>query len=345
MKRFLLLFLLIGQVHAQSPAPQTRPAAPAVVNYGWVPPSPEERALAQDNVYTQQLRELVKYNDDSDVLLYRFLYRALKESNQLTPAEIESGRLDSLNQTSFPHCVGFATARGLDILAACDIYIRGEQEKWKDEFSPHGMYSITRQDNLGRFGGSTGSWMVETMQKYGTLNEIDYGDFNAENISGNEARTWQERGVPKEILEKAKDHPVIACALVKTTEEAKASLQNGYPINLCSNIGYNNTRDSAAFLKRQGSWGHSMCLVGWRSASSGREGFLILQSWGDDWASGNIYPEDMPKGAFFVSPQDLQLHLNSGDCYAMAGYQGFKRRPLKWDEIFKIGEEINVNEN
>ncbi len=128
-------------------------------------------------------------------------------------------------------------------------------------------------------------------------------------------------------------------------DEVKAALQNGYGIILCSDVGYNNTRDRLAFLKRQGSWSHCMACLGWRPASSGREGFLIAQSWGNDWANGPIYPSDCIYGGFWITPDDLKAHLRSEDCYAIAGFEGFKKRNLKWDEIFKIGEKINVEDN
>lgn len=343
MKTFLIWAALISVTLGQ--APSTQPAQPQVLNFGWSPPTAEERALAQDNVYTQQLRELVKYNDDSDVLLYRFLYRALEESNQLTEEEKQTGRLESLNQLNFGHCVGMATARALDITAACDIYIRNEAESWKVEFAPHAMYAVTRQDNRGTFDGSCGSWMAETLNKYGTLHRLSYGQQDLVNLGGDTARQWASKGVPVELLEIAKEHKAISCALVTDIDSAKAALQNGYAINLCANVGYNNTRDEAGFLRRASGWSHSMCCCGWRNQASGKEGFLILQSWGGNWASGNIYPEDMPSGAFWISVQDMKAHLSSGDCYAVAGYNGFKRRNLKWEELFKIGEEINGEDN
>lgn len=334
MKKILIFLLLVSTGFAQEP-----------VNFGWSPPSQEEKALSKDNQYTQQLQELVKYNDDSEVLLYRLIYRALKDNNQLTQEELDSGRLNSINQGSIGECIGAGTARALDATMACDIYTRKENEIWKSLANVEGIYAIGRLDNLGRGDGSTGIWSVSGLNKYGTLHRLLYGESDLRSTKPIQGREWAERGLPKDLIEKAKEHKVIASALVRTPDEVKAALQNGYGIILCSDVGYNNTRDRLAFLKRQGSWNHCMACLGWRPASSGREGFLIAQSWGNDWANGPIYPSDCIYGGFWITPDDLKAHLRSEDCYAIAGFEGFKKRNLKWDEIFKIGEKINVEDN
>ena len=84
-----------------------------------------------------------------------------------------------------------------------------------------------------------------------------------------------------------------------------------------------------------------MAFTAYRGKSSGREGFLCQNSWGNNWNDGAIYPNDQPHGSFWVSPEDLLFHLKQDDAYSISDYQGFKRRNLTWEEIFKVGEEIN----
>lgn len=333
-KLLVFLFLFVGAGFGQEP-----------VNFGWAPPTPEQKALSKDNQYTQQLRDLVKYNDDSDVFLYRYIYKALKDTNQLSQGEIDSGRLNSIDQGSVGECVGAGTARALDATMACDIYVRRENERWRALANVEGIYAIGRLDHLSRSDGSTGIWSVSGLEKYGTLHRILYDNRDLTNTRPTQGREWAATGLPRELIDKAKDHKVIASALVRTPDEVKAALQNGYGVILCSDVGYNNTRDRDGFLRRQGSWNHCMACLGWRSKNTGREGFLIAQSWSNDWANGPIYPEDMVQGGFWITPEDLKMHLRSEDCYAIAGFEGFKKRELKWDEIFKIGEDINVEDN
>lgn len=348
MKRFLifLLSISVGQVYAQAP---TRPAAPAVVNYGWVPPSPEERALAQDNVYTQQLRELVKYNDDSDALIYRYYYKVKEKYGLLTELEKTSGRLASLDQGQTGSCCAFAATRALQITAACDILLRHEQEVFKVDFSPNAIYGIIRLDNLGRWDGANGTMIVDGLRKYGSLHSMTYGQYDLSTATDKDARRWAAVGLPKELIEEAKKHQIIACAPVNNVEEVKAALLNGYGVVVCSGISYSSKRSSDGFSERTPEgWRHALSVVSYRSKASGREGFLIQNSWSGPegtWIGGPIYPEDMCFGSFWASPENLALQLKERDSYAIAGYNGFKRRDLKWDEIFKIGEEINVEDN
>ena len=223
-----------------------------------------------------------------------------------------------------------------------------EQERFKHHFNPNANYGIIRSEHLGRWDGAVGAWAVEAFNKYGTLYQIKYGEHDISNASPQDARKWAAQGLPKELLEAAGDHKVIASALVKTPDEVKAALQNGYGVILCSGVGYNSTRDSLGYLRPETVWQHCMACIAWRNKASGREGYLISNSWGGPegtWVNGPIWPEDMVFGSFWITPENLQLHLKENDSYAIAGYEGFKRRPLKWDEIFKIGEEINVEDN
>lgn len=317
------------------------------VNFGWSPPTAEQKALSKDNQYTQQLKDLVKYNDDSDALIYRFLYKALKDSNQLTQEELDSGRLNSLDQHSFGFCVGFSGALCVDIVSACDIYLRHENERWTVRSNPIAIYSLGRYDNRGNYDGSSGAWQTDAYNKYGTLFRLKYDSYDLASLEdGSVGRQWAARGMPEALLKEAAPHKIIACALVRTIDEAKAAIQNGYPITICAAASYGNRRSADAFIALSGkNWNHSMTVTAYRATTSGKEGFLIQNSWGNDWCGGGIYPEDQPHGSFWVTPKDLLFHLNQGDSYAIAGYNGFKKRNLKWEELFKIGEKINVEDN
>lgn len=325
----LLLVTTLGGARGDTP-----------LNFGWNPP---KNAPQLNPVYEQQLDDLVQYNDDSDALPYRYLYQVYKDNELLTTLEKDTGRIASMDQGQVGSCVGWGTTRALQITASCDILLRKEPESFKVDFNPAAIYAIGRSENLGRWDGSTGQWSVNGLKKHGTLHRLEYGAFDLRNSTPLDGRNWSSTGLPQELLEKAKDHQVIACALVTTTEEVKASLQNGYGVILCSRVGYASTRDAQGFLRRSGSWAHCLACIAYRGPASGKEGFLISNSWGGPegtWVNGPIWPDDMPFGCFWITPSDLMAHLKEQDSYAIAGYNGFKLRPLKWGEVFKIGEEI-----
>lgn len=329
--RFLtVLLLLVSSALGQSES------QPRFTNYGWYP-APEEVTKVADKLkfYSDQIQAL-PVRDDTSALNYAFLC-------QLLDVKI----LPTLDQGPVGACVGFATARAADITAAADICHRREAEEWRALFSPEALYAIGRQQagRLGTWDGSTGAWSVDGLQKLGTLHQLTYDETDLTAYSPARAKAWAAQGVPSGLLPTAKEHPFLSAGLVTTTEQAKAALQNGYPLITCSMISYPSVRDSDGFLKANGRrWAHAMCVAAYRSASTGREGFLIINSWrcsshSNGWVTGPIWPTEdadfpQPIGSFWVSPADLQLHLSYNDTWAISGYQGFAKRELEWPEVF-----------
>lgn len=337
MRAIILLLLLCGHAwgQAESAAPAPAPAEKKY-DFGWVndPPS-AARVAAQLKVYGEQVQAL-PWRDDITALDYVFLCKAMNVKI-----------LPSLDQGKVGSCVGFATTRAAGITAAADILHRGEPEQWLVDFSPDALYAIGRQaaGRLGAWDGSTGAWAVDGLQKIGTLHRKRYDD--ADLTEYNEARTreWARQGLPGSLLDLAKEHLFLSAAPVTTVEQAKASLQNGYPLIVCSMISYPNKRDELGFLPATGErWAHAMCCAAYRAASTGREGFLILNSWrapahNQGWVTGPIWPPDtdeypQPLGSFWVTPQDFAKHLSFGDTWAVSGYQGFRKRDIDWTQVF-----------
>ncbi len=350
MRSFLIWLVLVGTSFGQladgdishlgvKPDVPVQTKAPEPLWMGWIPHKPKPRS---QTIYDRQLQDLVRYNDDGDALNYRFLYEALKKSGQLTDEEVQTKRLNSLNQKNVGSCVGYGTTIALDVVAASNVFHRKQLNQiWLSRCNPDAIYAITRADNLGRWDGSTGAWAADNIQQYGTLHHLEYGSHDLRSTQPTDGRAWSSSGLPKELLEAAGEHKAINCALVKNPEECKAALQNGYAIFICSGISYSETRDSNGFSRRtpQG-WAHCMGLFAYRGKASGKEGFLIINSWGNNWNQGPVWPDDMPHGAFWITPEDLQVQLNADDSYAIGGYDGFKRRVIKWDDVFNFNGEI-----
>lgn len=318
-----------------------RQDAPEVSNYGWIENKDEADKLAESlpKIYSEQLNKLSKFNDDqSSCYTYKFLFEALKKANQLTPEEIASGRLSSLNQQDVGSCVGYSTSQALDILMATDIYFRNEHEDWVKRVNADAIYGIGRLNNLGGWDGSTGAWSVNGISKVGTLHRLIYGDnkeFDLSTLNPKQGAKWARVGMDKILLKYASDHKVIACVRIENLEQAKAACQNRYPLITCAQASYALLRDDRGFSRRTGrNWAHAMAIIGYRSQDTGAEGYLIWNSWGDKWNSGGYFPEDMPMGSFWVTPQDLLFHIQQGDTWAIAGYEGFVAQSLDWIDVF-----------
>ena len=49
---------------------------------------------------------------------------------------------------------------------------------------------------------------------------------------------WGGRGVPDKVVDKADDHQIRTVSLIKTVEEARDALANGYGLRVCSSYGF-----------------------------------------------------------------------------------------------------------
>lgn len=341
MKRLLILLLLLcGQAWGQVTSSETDSGV-KTWDFGWkYQPEESQRVAEKLAFYSAQVNSL-PFRDDVTSLNYAFLCKAMGAKT-----------LPTLDQGNVGACVGFATCRAAGITAAADIFHRREQETWVADFSPEALYAIGREvaGQLGSWDGSTGAWSVEGLQKIGTLHRLVYEPAGAEKVSlllyePARAKAWAARGVPQQLKPIAGEHRFLAAALVETVEKAKASLQNGYPLITCSMMSYGNVRDQDGFLRSSGrNWAHAMVVAAYRAANTGREGYLILNSWravshDNGWVTGPIWPaEDQPYpqpiGSFWISPADLLEHLKYGDTWAISGYQGFVGKELAWEEVF-----------
>jgi len=338
LKRFLLAAVAFLASLPLSAQESKQP--PQLANFGYhrTDVAPE---LPQSTFYRQQLEELVKSNDDQDSLNYKFLFKVLKDAKLLSEKELETGRLSSLNQGQVGSCVGYGTTHALEITAAANVAHRQQlREIWLSRANPDAIYGLGRYEHRGNWDGSNGSWSVEALAKYGSLHRLVYGDHDLRNTVPTDGRKWAAQGLPEPLLKAAGDHKALACVQIKSVEEAKAALQNAYGIIICGQGSFGSRRDSLGFIKLNGNaWAHCMAISSYRGPKSGKEGYLLQNSWGDNWVDGPVYPPDMPLGSGWITTEDLQHYIKQGDTFAIAGYEGFKKRDIKWEEVFNIGGE------
>lgn len=224
-------------------------------------------------------------------------------------------------------CVSMGTALAVDTLKVTEI-VNGEREQWIAETSTEDIYYGSRVIIGGnRIGGdgSVGAWAAKYIHKdkYGTLvrKKYDFGDLTV--YSGPKARLWgANRDVPKGLLDEAKLHPITDYTSVQSYEDVIDSLYNGYPVIICSNQGFNSTRDSEGFARPQGSWAHCMMLIAFDDEYK-RPGCLCVNSWGPHWITG---PKRhlQPDGSFWVDASIVEKIVRQGDSWAISGFEGFK---------------------
>lgn len=265
------------------------------------------------------------------VLLHKYLEKSI---GKIVPHEQGIG-----------DCVGQAYAIGVDILAATQIHHLGLAEKWVAKSSSEAMYAGSRYEigykvhgssGLLNGDGSLGVYCAEYLREYGVLLRQRYGDIDLTRYSASLARAWGSSGVPDELEPIAKQHPVRSTALVRSYEEARDAIANGYPVIFCSKVGFNpdcdkhnpGGRDSMGFLNQCGTWYHSMCGIAVDDTS--RPGILIQNSWGPNWVGGGTRL-GQPDGSFWSDAGTVDEMCSAGDTIAISGFIGFPAQQLDYN--------------
>lgn len=226
-------------------------------------------------------------------------------------------------------CVSFGAACAVDMVKAAEIIANGNGD-WIAETSTEDIYGGSRVNvgngEMGSEDGSYGAWAAKYVRDFGTLVRIKYDMYDLTNYSGSRAQNWgmPGNGVPSKLLPLAKEHQIKTVSLVKTYEECRDAIANGYAVTVASNQGFSDTRDSEGFASPEGAWGHQMCIIG-VDDSKHRPGVLIQNSWGN-WNSGPTRL-NQPVGSFWVDADVVEERmLSMGDSWAFSDYTGF---PIK----------------
>lgn len=258
---------------------------------------------------------------DEDV----FLWQAVRKVN---------GKADNwypnINQMSVGCCVGCGFKHSADVVQATAI-LGGGKFDWKPT-SAEVIYGGSRVEvGGGRISGdgSVGQWAAKWVKEWGVvpMEKIDGVDLTV--FSPARAREFGRKGVPDSLEPLARQHPVKGIALVRSANEAKRSIQQGYPIAVCSDQGFTMERDRDGFARASGTWYHCMAIIGYRGGN--RPGFFILNSWGDQAHTGGVWPKDMPVAGFWADYNVVDRMLRQGDSFALADVQGFPTRKIPDD--------------
>ena len=173
-------------------------------------------------------------------------------------------------------------------------------------------------------------------QDGGILVRKDYGFIDLSKYDSKKGTNWGRRGVPSDVLLESQKHKVTTISLVKSVDEARDAIANGYALSVCSNYGFSSRRDSNGIARRSGSWNHAMS---WVAMDDSREVhnetlFLIQNSWGA--FNGGPKRHGQPEGSFWIREKDAAGMLNQNGAWAFSDVDGFPPRKVDWtiDEVF-----------
>lgn len=230
-------------------------------------------------------------------------------------------------------CVSQGAANAVNYLACMEIIRLGEREEYRPAFQPY-IYGISRvQIGGGRIGGdgSIGAWAAEGVRKFGVLFTTDN---QVPAYSGAVARKWGNRpGPPQSMIEQAKDNLVRSTAQVRSYEEVRDAICNGYPVTVASNRGFQmrpKVDGGKHWGVASGSWAHQMCFIG-VDDGGGRPGCYCLNSWGAD-AHGPP-ADDAPPGGFWVDADVVTSMVRQDDSFAFSQFDGFPAQKLDFTVI------------
>ena len=222
------------------------------------------------------------------------------------------------------NCVSHGTRNACDLSRAVEIHINHEKESWVARGATEGIYGCRGHGGQGMSCSRAAQFVNETG---GVLLRQKYDDVDLTKYNGNTGAVWGSRGVPKDLVKVASKHQVKTTSLIKTVEEARDALYNGYGINVCSNYGFSNNRNEKGISRTQGSWGHSMAWTACDDTGT-QPYFLVQNSWGK-WNSGG-HPAwgPIPDGSFLIDSDTAAGMLNQNGAYAFSNFDGFPVQKL-----------------
>ena len=228
-------------------------------------------------------------------------------------------------------CVAHSTRNAVDITRSVEIDIKGDNEEFVARGATEAIYQSRGHTRQGMTCSGAARYVHETG---GILLRKDYGDVD---LSKYNSSLGARKQIPKDVyVTEAKKHQVKTISNIRTVEEARDALANGYALSVCSGYGFSSVRDKNGIAKRSSGWSHAMA---WIACDDTREVynetlFLIQNSWGK-WNSG---PKrlDQPDGSFWVREKDARGMLSSGSAWVFSDVDGFPARKIDWtiDEVF-----------
>lgn len=227
-------------------------------------------------------------------------------------------------QQQIGDCVSFGAANAVMYLQCVQAATGKDPIKYRPVFQPY-IYGTSRvlvgSNQLGcNSDGSVGAWAAAAVKKYGVLFSDEP---NVPAYSGSVAKQWGCRKAAFDrFIDIADDYPVQSIAQVRTWQQVRDALVNGYPVTVASGQGFQMrgvVRDGKLFGVPSGRWAHQMCFIGYDPEP--KPCFYCLNSWGPN-AHGKC-PDDAPPGGFWVDSATVQRMVQAGDSFAFSAFKGF----------------------
>ena len=129
-------------------------------------------------------------------------------------------------------CVSNGTRSACDISRAVEIDIKGEKESWIARGATEAIYGARGHGGQGMSCARAADFVSKTGGILIRKNYPGVADFSKYN--GNLGAGWGSRGLPDKVIDEADNHQIRTVSLIRTAEEARDALANGYGLAVCS---------------------------------------------------------------------------------------------------------------
>lgn len=242
-------------------------------------------------------------------------------------------------------CVGHMAWAAAMYLSAMEIARLGESEQLKTLFLPYTYGRGRFHSGIGGRGeGSLGSGQAKAASQDGYFAQDAFEELPApfDDAGG---MTWGEEAeygwsdgkkIANKYVSAGKLHPVKSTALVVTYEQVRDAIANGYPVGVCSMVGFEHPgkvdADGKCWGVQRGRWPHAMTFIG-VDDNPARPGCYCLNSWGPSGGAGPRGPwnDGAPPGGFWVDDEIVERMVRERDSFAYSQFEGFPaQNPRDW---------------
>ena len=145
-------------------------------------------------------------------------------------------------------------ARNAGMVTVCsDIVLKKQSELFLGRIATEPIYGHRGHSGHG-MNPTRAARFVSTVS--GLHIRKDYGVVDLRVYNAQIGTRWGARGVPQNIIDLGKEAHIETVSLVKTPEEARDLVYNGYGLTIASSFGFSNRRDRNGISGRSGSWNH-----------------------------------------------------------------------------------------
>ena len=333
--------LLLALVLAGAAAAAWWMSRPVAEPQGWVPDPEGNRvftaSLGDEGLFRSAAPKAMAAAEERETFLYRAMYEAHQK---------RYGRQWVVGRQLNGSCVAWGAMHAV-LIAESVSWKAGQRDSPPLIPSTEAIYGGSRCEARGRTfagwtDGSTGFHAAKWLREWGVVYREPFPSLGVDltTYSAELEKQWGAYGCGGQndngrMDAEAKRHPCRYVSKVRTWEELKAAVVGGFPVTIASNQGFSTgPRDAMGFSRPQGNWAHQMCVIGIRFKDSGREGALILNSWGPDYmgrgaAAGGKYPADQPDGSFWCDRETMERSiLAADDSWAIGDIHGWEPRRI-----------------